>query len=575
MIHHLIRLEQDMDQVIHGVNKLLSILSLSNYSLTSQLIIINIFTAILGFIFFCAFNYLVIYNDKNIDLKINNNNKSISKISNYLAESAILRVQIFNEDCVNFLNKKNQNINECNKLVLSEPQLNPSVTQKYLIQNFLDKDFKIIIYDNLKRIFIDTEKIYIPSEVVEIAIKKPYLINDFYNKYKNFYLNLYQDINFFFVKKKYEYLSYKFLGNTSLVVETEEKKSKISNFYFDDEKNLIHKISAPIIKNNANYGIVLLTSVLNLQNIDNAINSFNSINLYFIIIIIMFLSSLFFSRSIVSPIKLLSKITKIERDKSLLVKKNIIYPKRRDEIGQLSNDIKNMSNDLKKRIIEIEELALDVSHELKNPLAGLKIASELLKTNKLDEKNKKLLIDNIGSDVERMNTLISDISNYTLTQVEISKEIYEQFAIHEFLKNFRNTLLYKNHYLDIRCVEKKIYLKVNKNKFSQVLVNLLDNSLSFSLDKTRVKILINVYRDNKFCIINFVDNGPGISLAYKDKIFDRFYTDREFNRKLHSGIGLSISKNIIDSFGGEINLIKNTYKGFQGACFEIKLPLKD
>jgi signal transduction histidine kinase len=64
-------------------------------------------------------------------------------------------------------------------------------------------------------------------------------------------------------------------------------------------------------------------------------------------------------------------------------------------------------------------------------------------------------------------------------------------------------------------------------------------------------------------------------LSYKYKIFERFYTDREENRKSHSGLGLSISKNIIESFGGKINLIKSTHLGFEGACFEIKLPLID
>ena len=77
------------------------------------------------------------------------------------------------------------------------------------------------------------------------------------------------------------------------------------------------------------------------------------------------------------------------------------------------------------------------------------------------------------------------------------------------------------------------------------------------------------------CIIHFVDQGPGIAMEYKDKIFDRFYTDRLKNRKSHSGLGLSISKKIIEELGGSICLIKSPHLGFKGACFEIKLPLKD
>ena len=87
--------------------------------------------------------------------------------------------------------------------------------------------------------------------------------------------------------------------------------------------------------------------------------------------------------------------------------------------------------------------------------------------------------------------------------------------------------------------------------------------------------MIFVKIEDKNCIIDFVDQGPGISLEYKDKIFERFYTDRDQNKKIHSGLGLSISKNIIESFGGSIRLIKCSHVGFEGACFEIKLPLKD
>ena len=70
-------------------------------------------------------------------------------------------------------------------------------------------------------------------------------------------------------------------------------------------------------------------------------------------------------------------------------------------------------------------------------------------------------------------------------------------------------------------------------------------------------------------------SGPGIDLSYKDKIFERFYTDRIHDGRSHSGLGLSISKNIIESFGGSINLIKSSHSGFNGACFEIKLPLQE
>ena len=251
----------------------------------------------------------------------------------------------------------------------------------------------------------------------------------------------------------------------------------------------------------------------------------------------------------------------------------IYYPDRKDEIGTLSNDIKSMSDDLKKRIKEIEEFALDVSHELKNPLTSLKSSSDLLKKNNLEQSNRNILIKNLGIDIDRMNILISDISNYSLTQVEISEEIFEEIELIAFLNDFKKSLSSNSCSLIIKNIEKKINLRINKNKFLQVLFNLLDNSLTFSKEHSKILIFIKILEKN--CIIHFVDQGCGIPLNYKIKIFDRFYTDRDHDKNSHSGLGLSISKRIIESFGGSIKLIKSTHLGFEGACFEIKLPLKE
>jgi Osmosensitive K+ channel histidine kinase len=232
-----------------------------------------------------------------------------------------------------------------------------------------------------------------------------------------------------------------------------------------------------------------------------------------------------------------------------------------------------MSSDLKKRVQDIEQFAADVSHELKNPLSGLKSSSDLLKIKKLNKNKTDLLVKNMGEDIDRMNILISDISNYTLTQVEISEATLEKVEVMNFLYKFKNSLVNKEFDLKIESQQEEVYIEINKNKFLQVINNLIDNSLSYI--KINPKLLININVEGQYCILNYIDKGPGISLDYKDKIFERFYTDRKDDRKSHSGLGLSISKSIIESFGGTINLKKNTHEDFEGACFEIKLPLKE
>ena len=560
------------------MNSFFKKLSLSNYSLTSQILIINFLTAIIGLFFFIIINFFLISTDtdKRFKIKLKQNNKIINQIANYLEESAILRVRLFNETCEENISKDSDyeiknNIQECENIILSEPQLEPTITQKYVIQNYLDENFIVKIYDESWIVYVDTEEMYLSSYVMELDIENFPENRNFFNVYKNLYLNLFQNIHDFFIKIKLQSFFIDFRGDIFVVQETIKKQLSSSNIYLDSENNITQIISKPIVKNSSVYGVVLIKSILNQEANNISIISFNLINLYFVIILIMFLSSLFFSRSLISPIKLLSRITRSEREK-FNKKNNLEYPRRKDEIGILGKDISSMSDDLKKRINEIESFASDVSHELKNPLSSLKSSSELLIQNKITEDSKNLLIKNMTKDIERMNILISDISNYTLTQVEIDEEIFEKFDVIVFVEDFIKSLPYNNIKIDFKSNNAPAYIVANKNKLAQVFYNIIHNSFSYSPSKS--KILINTIIQDENIIFHIVDQGIGVPLDFKEKIFDRFYTDRLKDKDKHTGLGLSISRKIIESFKGSINLIENHYEIYQGACFEIKLPLK-
>ena len=560
------------------MNSFFKKLSLSNYSLTSQILIINFLTAIIGLFFFIIINFFLISTDtdKRFKIKLKQNNKIINQIANYLEESAILRVRLFNETCEENISKDSDyeiknNIQECEDIILSEPQLEPTITQKYVIQNYLDENFIVKIYDESWIVYVDTEEMYLSSYVMELDIENFPENRNFFNVYKNLYLNLFQNIHDFFIKIKLQSFFIDFRGDIFVVQETIKKQLSSSNIYLDSENNITQIISKPIVKNSSVYGVVLIKSILNQDENHISIISFNLINLYFIIILIMFLTSLFFSRSLISPIKLLSRITRSEREKSNK-KNNLEYPRRKDEIGILGKDISSMSDDLKKRINEIESFASDVSHELKNPLSSLKSSSELLIQNKITEDSKNLLIKNMTKDIERMNILISDISNYTLTQVEIDEEIFEKFDVIVIVEDFIKSLPHNNIKIDFKSNNAPAYIVANKNKLAQVFYNIIHNSFSYSPSKS--KILINTIIQDENIIFHIVDQGIGVPLDFKEKIFDRFYTDRLKDKDKHTGLGLSISRKIIESFKGSINLIENHYEIYQGACFEIKLPLK-
>ena len=578
-----------MDQVIRGVSKLIEKFSLSNYTLTSQIVLINFTTAFLAFIFLIIFNCYLIITSKNLDNKQNNIQYNLNQITDHLSQNAIKRIFTFNDNCIRILREGENNTNCDSKkynfdyevrIENKPPELDPTYTQQYIYSNFLKSYFNIkVIADNWIK-FADTNDFYEgKDEVIALDISSEFenkldKKRNFYNIYKKSYFNLFNSVKKFFDEKKLNRNNIKKTKNDNTTVKKVIKtKLKISYIYRDKEVGLKTIFASPILKDNKVFGVVIIDAPIIFTDNEIASQSILLTNFFLFFISIMLFLSLLFSRSIVKPIKILSYNTQLERDKFSKNKKTIKYPDRKDEIGTLSNDIKNMSNNLQKRINQIEEFSADVSHELKNPLTALKSSGDLLKTNKLDKGSQELLIHNMVSDIDRMNILISDIANYTLTEVEISEEVFEEIELINLLDKLKNSLVDKNYSLIIQSNEKNVFLKINKNKFLQVLYNLFDNSSNYI--ELNSEILIYVETRDAECIIHFIDQGPGIDLSYKDKIFERFYTDRIHDGRSHSGLGLSISKNIIESFGGSINLITSPHSGFNGACFEIKLPLKE
>jgi signal transduction histidine kinase len=567
-----------MVQVTLGVSKIFYIFKISNYSLTKQIIIVNLVSALLGFLFLIFYNISLLNSNENIQNHTQKINSQLTEITTYLSNNAIKRILAFDDNCVRILREDQDNSN-CNLKNLKNnydqlPQLDPSYTQEYIYSIYGSSKSIIMVFNDNWIKYADTKDYYDENDLVILNINAKNDLDDqkklgLFEIYKNYYINFYNFIKTYLDKKKFNKLK----NDNITIMETIKSKKSISYIYKNKDKKFMSRSTSPILRDNKVYGVVLIISPLTVYDYENASKSFLLLNfLLFFISITLFLSILF-SKSIVNPIKRLSQITMMEKDKSLKFSNDILYPDRKDEIGNLSSDIKRMSDDLKKRIKEIEEFASDVSHELKNPLAGLKSSSDLLKNNNLDVNKKIILIENMSKDINRMNILISDISNYSLTQVEISEEAFEKINIVIFLNNFIKSFSGNLLLLDIHNNHNEIYIKINQSKFSQVMYNLIDNSRTYTSQKS--KILISVNKANKYLVIEIVDQGPGIPLKHKDKIFERFYTDRSKNRDSHSGLGLSISKKIIESLGGSITLIKSTHLGFNGACFEIKLPLKD
>jgi len=174
-----------------------------------------------------------------------------------------------------------------------------------------------------------------------------------------------------------------------------------------------------------------------------------------------------------------------------------------------------------------------------------------------------------------MNQLITDISNFTRLKAEIELEKNQYIKLNNFLDEIPE--IFTNNNKEIKLIFNKhkgdLEILANKNKLIQVFINLIENSISLS--PKRSKILIELDKiDNKFISLRFHDQGKGIDSKDSEKIFQRFYSDRNENIKNHTGLGLSIAREIIGHMNGKISLDKSAKSDYPGACFLIILPVR-
>ena len=561
-----------MALVTLGVNKS-SKFALNNLPLSIQILSINFFITFIGFFFLILFNYFLIKNDESIERKRIIANQNLNNIQNFLEKNSIIRVPLFNDNCTG------ENIDTCKDDInfeLSDPVLEPKITQEFILNNYFNSEFNIKIYNDDWIKLVDTLDLYDLSVVQEIDLKEKDLNINNLNIFDNFsqeYLRLFSNYYNYLIKRELQNLITKEKAEISYVKES-IKNQVIKEYIIKDGEEYIYQyFTAPIINNDKIYGVIILNYPITNQASNLGFISLNILIFYILFVLIMVLLSLIFSQSLVSPIKKLSRLTILERER--VNRNQIIYPERKDEIGVLSKEIQNMSQGLKAQIIQLEKFSADVSHELKNPLTSLQSAMELIDKNNISQENKKLLIQNIQNDLKRMNQLITDISKFTRLKAEIELEKNEYINLNSFLDEI--PIIFSNNTKDVELILEKhkenLEIVANKNKLIQVFINLIENSLSLSSKKSKILIRLSKI-DNSKVAIKVYDQGRGVDSKDSEKIFERFYSDRQENIKNHSGLGLSIAREIITYMNGQLVLDKSDNSKYSGACFLIILPVK-
>jgi two-component system sensor histidine kinase ChvG len=227
---------------------------------------------------------------------------------------------------------------------------------------------------------------------------------------------------------------------------------------------------------------------------------------------------------------------------------------RPDEIGRLSIAMRGMVSALYDRIESNEQFAADVAHEIKNPLASLRSAVGTMRVAKRDDQREKLL-DVIEHDVRRMDRLVTDISNASRLDSELVKEQETDVTLIQTLSRLCDHLGQQAQEKGVEFItdfpKDPIIVRGLEERLAQVFVNLISNAISFCEDGDAVRVWAR-QRDNRLLIV-VEDTGPGIPEQALSKVFKRFYSDRpptHFGN--NSGLGLSISKQIVEAHGGVI-----------------------
>ena len=324
-----------------------------------------------------------------------------------------------------------------------------------------------------------------------------------------------------------------------------------------------------------NIGFLAITE--NANDIRAAIDERKSfiIRTAFAVAIVILIFSIILNKYFLKPIKNLVNYTKIVREKSNKKTNIDLVKKRNDEIGILSKSLDEMTNELKKRVNTAENFSTDLVHEIRNPLASLKSASEIISETE-DKSQRDKLIKIVSHDVERIERLITDYSQMLKDEVALSKEQMKtidlktvvQSVVDDFNNIYETKRGIKVELVDRENIGECLILGI-ENRIEQIVANLLDNSISFSSDNQ--KILVEIHKDpNNQIILKVIDQGQGLKEADTNKIFKRFYSNRPDTFGKHSGLGLNIVKNLVDLHGGTIKAANNINK--KGANFEIIFP---
>lgn len=349
----------------------------------------------------------------------------------------------------------------------------------------------------------------------------------------------------------------------------------------DDQEKIV-SLAVPIQRRNAILGALLLST--RPGEIDEIIANERSAMAMLVLLALAasVLASLLLARTIAGPMRRLSEgAERVSR--SIHAHTELPnFGNRQDEVGQLSTAVHSMTRSLYRRIESSEKFAADVAHELKNPLTAAQVMAQSLHYARTPEQREQVVAQVLG-ELKRLNRLITDVANTSRLDAELALQTTAPFDVRGILRtvvaSIRATIEDGQHHValeiqDVPARSDAFIVNGQEINLGRVVTNLLDNALSFSPPGGTVTVRAAALTDG--VEISVSDEGPGIPPESIDKIFERFYSDRpqsDRTRGKNSGLGLSISREIVSVHGGRI-WAENLVEGGKvlGACFRVRLP---
>ena len=452
--------------------------------------------------------------------------------------------------------------------------INPELIAQVLDKVTREAGARARIYDSDGRIFFDSRRVYARGPMVTMDV--PSLVEP--EPEPTWWEEAWQRVVLFFKDRNLRTYVEHTDGdghNYREVSRALEGRSIATDLSQTENGRVILSVAVPIQRRGITLGVLQLTT--RAGQIDRAIRAeqINFLETFLLSAIAAAILSAFMASRIARPLQRLANAAEKVRRKVKDREEIPDFTKRGDAIGDLSGALRDMTHSLYSRIEAIESFAADVSHELKNPLTSLRSAVETLGMVKRDDQRQRMM-EVIEHDVRRLDRLISDISDASRLDAEMAREDYEEVDVAHMLRvvhaSTEQVMRAKAEAGEAspRLVlhidddgegdmRRRVMVQGHEGRLGQVVANLVSNARSF-VPREGGWIAIDLRTrgeegDNPQAVVTVADNGPGIPTGKKDKIFERFYTDRPEGEAFgnNSGLGLSIVKQIVDAHNGTIH----------------------